>query len=155
MSGLLNYILAALLIGAALTNCGTERQLEKERTARQAETDRRIETARLAEAGYRQREGDFAAHTGKITTKATNEKLALERRVAALSLSLQHRPDRPAPGTGPVPGGTAGAMGCSGDELYRQDGEFLVGEDAAAENNLVLLTECRALYDAAVRLTTR
>lgn len=152
MSGLLNYILAALLIGAALTNCSTGRQLEQERAARQEETARRVETARLAEAGYRQRERDFETRASQITTKASDEKLALERRIAALSLSLRHRPDRPTPGS-PVPSGPGGELGCSGDRLYRQDGEFLVGEDAAAESNLILLNECRALYDAAVKLT--
>lgn len=153
MVGLLNYVLAALLFGAVLTNCSTGRALDTERAERREEAALRAETARLAEAGYRQRERDFAAQTGRITTKATHEKLALERRIAALSLSLQHRPDRPAPGAGAVSGGPAGAVGCSGDRLYRQDGEFLVGEDAAAESNLILLNECRALYDAAVKLT--
>lgn len=153
MASLLNYILMALLAGAVLTNCGTGRALEKERAARVEETSRRVEAVRLAEAGHRQRERDFAAQSNKITTDAAHEKLALERRISALSHSLRNRPDRPA-GDRPVPADSAGDLGCSGDRLYRQDGEFLVGEDAAAENNLVLLYECRARYDAAFKLTT-
>ena len=154
MTQFLNYVLGALLAGAVLTNCSTSRSLEAERAARAEETALRVETARLAEAGYRQRERDFATQATKITTESTHEKLALERRVAALSHSLRNRPDRPA-GDRPVPASAAGAMGCSGGGLYRQDGEFLVGEDAAAENNLILLFECRALYDATVKLTAQ
>lgn len=144
---------SAAIIGAlVLTNCATSSRLEKlQALQRQTEYDR-TETARMASASHRANELVAAATLAVITQKAQNEKADLQRRVAALTDSLRNRPDRPASG-GDVPQSPANPMACTGAGLYREDGAFLVGESARADQLRADLAACQAAYDAAVTLT--
>lgn len=108
-------------------------------------------------------------------TKATDERRALENRIAtaielnrekdrdqiaaltrradALARSLRDRPDRPIATDVPQGGdaaaaGTAAGVG-TGLGLYRQDGEFLVGEAARANRLRIALAACYRDYEAA------
>lgn len=85
--------------------------------------------------------------------KALREDL---RRIAAdlddAERRLRERPERPADGGGIVPsdpgaGGTA--AGATGAELYREDGRFLAGEAARADQLRAALRACYADYRAA------
>ena len=113
----------------------------------------RGEVARLAEAGRRASERVFRDEIETANRKTIHENARLAADVSRLALLLRNRPERPAASGGGLPANPPGAMGYTGAQLYRQDGEFLAGESAAAEGNLILLDECRARYDAAVKLT--
>ena len=75
--------------------------------------------------------------------------ISLER--DALARELRRRPERPANYVPPAAAvaGAEPAPSCSGDQLYRDDGEFLAGLAAAADTVRASLMECRAAYDAA------
>lgn len=151
---------AALAAALALTNCATghqrdtaRQQLAQARSAHAQAEATRAETARLAEAGHRARERAHAA-----TLQATNQKAHDEKNRLALDLrralnSLRHRPERPATAGGDVPESAADGMACTGDQLYRPDGEFLAREATRADQLRIDLSACQAAYDAAVILT--
>lgn len=104
-----------------------------------------------AEAVARMREQEQA-----MQAKADRERQEKDReirnanaRAIALSNSLQQRADRPAEGSS-VPGATGTgqtAAGCTGAQLYRPDGEFLVREFRRAEELRLSLKECLARFD--------
>lgn len=75
------------------------------------------------------------------------------QRDAALD-GLRQRPDRPAdaPSQAAAPAQPGpSAPGCTGDQLYRPDAAFLVGEAARADFIRVELSQCQARYQAAER----
>jgi hypothetical protein len=142
-------------IALVATNVGWlgERHRHAEtRAAWAAEQTAAAQAARDAEAEYRAREKTNADTLTAITKKAEDEKAVLRRRAAALADSLRNRPDPPA-GGGDVPTVAAGDLGCTGAGLYRPHAGFLVGEAARANQLRAELAECRAKYDAAVKLT--
>lgn len=74
----------------------------------------------------------------------------LNARVASLTRSLQHRPNRPEPSG--VPNSTRieeSKLGATGTQLYREDGEFLAREAARAEVIKEELLGCYRSYDEA------
>lgn len=75
----------------------------------------------------------------------------LDRTARAMAERLRQRPERPASGAGlPAPAGTGQAAGgCTGAQLYRPDGEFLVRESARADAIRIELDACYAAYDRA------
>lgn len=77
------------------------------------------------------------------------ERVTVER--DALVRELRRRPERPADYLPPAAAATGAepAPSCSGDQLYRSDGEFLAGLAADADVVRASLMECRAAYDAA------
>lgn len=63
--------------------------------------------------------------------------------------SLQNRPERPAASANPVP--ATGSVGnnrtfCTGEQLYRQDGEFLAREAERADYLRIKLEQCQTRY---------
>lgn len=75
----------------------------------------------------------------------------LDRTARALSERMRRRPERPAGGArlpAPASAGSA-AGGCTGAELYRSDGEFLVRESARADTIRIELQACYAAYERA------
>ena len=145
------YVLAFLLLGSVLTNCNTSRRLDKTKLELSETREAYAEAARVAEAGNRAAERTHAEEIATIQQKADHEKTALFADVARLADSLRKRPDRPA--SGAVPAGDADPVGCTGAQLYRADGEFLVRESSRADKLRIELSECREKYDSAVRLT--
>ena len=73
-----------------------------------------------------------------------------EARATALANSLRDRTERPTQGSGAAKGAQAGqaAAGCTGAGLHRQDGSFLVGEAARANQIRAALQECYARVEA-------
>jgi osmotically-inducible protein OsmY len=73
----------------------------------------------------------------------------INARATALSNSLRDRSPRPAE-TSTVSGTTStGSASCSGKELHREDGEFLVGIAAEADRLKTALDQCTKQYNAA------
>lgn len=95
----------------------------------------------------RTKEVELQAGMDKLRTEKNNELARLNRHVRALSDSLRDRPERPASGTSASAGD--GATGCTGAELYKPDGSFLVGESARADQIRIALKNCQSAYEAA------
>jgi hypothetical protein len=71
-------------------------------------------------------------------------------RNTALANSLRDRQSRPATPAGAVPSAAGvGPGACTGKELYREDGEFLVRVAREADELRAALKQCYAQYDAA------
>lgn len=81
---------------------------------------------------------------------------ALNGRHRAIVERLRERPARPAAGGMPVAAGTTeSAAGCTGAGLHREDGEFLAGEAARADQLRAELSACYRQYDEARELIKR
>lgn len=89
------------------------------------------------------------------------DKLRVERQREINDLNLQldvvlnqlrSRPDRTTNGSEPVSGDSkhgANQSGCTGDELYKSDAEFLIREAERADQLRLSLKRCEAAYDSA------
>jgi hypothetical protein len=84
-----------------------------------------------------------------ITQRSASEKNRIAADLRSQLDSLRNRPDR----ADTVPGSAENPVGCTGAGLAKQDAEFLAGYAAAAAELANALGECRAAYDAAVKLT--
>lgn len=103
------------------------------------ETKRReqVETQLQAEADKRIQEKEI-----EITRLNSNIDRLLDQ--------LRKRPQRPSDTRVPQASSVEpSGPGCSGSELYREDGEFLAREAARAEKLRLGLIECRGAYQAA------
>ena len=94
----------------------------------------------------RTKEAELQANMDKLRTEKNRETAKLQRAVAALTDSLRDRPDRPAD---PASSAGASSAGCTGAELYKPDGNFLVGEAARADQIRLALKSCQDAYQAA------
>ena len=70
-------------------------------------------------------------------------------RNTALANSLRDRQTRPAQTSSVSSTASVGSSACTGKELYREDGEFLVRLAREADELRVALTQCYAQYEAA------
>ena len=89
--------------------------------------------------------------TDQARKEKTDALQQLDRTSRALAERMRQRPERPASGAGlpaPASPGSA-ASGCTGAELYRSDGEFLVRESARADAIRIELQACYAAYERA------
>lgn len=123
-----------------ISTYATERTNAAEALAK-ATDERRALESRIATAIHLNREKD------------RDQIAALNRRANALAASLRDRADRPAAtdmpqGGDPATAGQGAGLG-TGLGLYRQDGEFLVGEAARANRLRVALAACYRDYEAA------
>lgn len=105
-----------------------------------------------AQEAARQREQDLQIKADRLREEKDAEIKNLNARATALANSLRDRPSRPAPETRAVPSATndgPAPTGCTGEKLYRPDGEFLAGEAARADQLRILLKQCHDQYNAA------
>jgi hypothetical protein len=70
-------------------------------------------------------------------------------RNTALANSLRDRQTRPAQTSSVSSTASVGSSACTGKELYREDGEFLVRLAREADELRVALKQCYAQYEAA------
>ena len=61
--------------------------------------------------------------------------------------SLRNRPERPAEGSAVSGAAGVGQSGCTGKELYREDGAILVGIAREADELRIALKQCYAQYE--------
>lgn len=116
---------------------------DKERAAQEA-------AYAQAQAAAREKEQKLQTSADQIRQEKDREIRNLNARATALSNSLRDRQDRPTAENGSVSGtATNGpaAAGCTGEKLYRPDGEFLAREAARADELRVLLKQCRDQYE--------
>lgn len=86
----------------------------------------------------------------KLRQEKDREIRDIAARNAALANSLRDRQSRPAANSSAMSDSTsAGQSACTGKQLYREDGEFLVGVAREADEIRAALKQCYAQYDAA------
>ena len=137
---------AGLYKGHGLGTAEVQQKWDKERAAQEAEYA-------AAQAAAREKEQALQADADQLRQEKDREIRNLNARATALSNSLRDRPSRPAESStvpsaasnGPAP------AGCTGEKLYRPDGEFLAREAARADELRVLLKQCRDQYEAVRR----
>lgn len=110
--------------------------------------------AQLAQAATKKSQAKLDDEQRKAKELKDEEIRNLKRRVSDLVGELRNRADRPqqpaahqAPGAGHQEADTQ--LSCTGAQLYRQDGEFLAGEAAAADEVRAELRQCHADLTAA------
>ena len=97
----------------------------------------------------RQREQELQANADKLRKEKDAEIKNINARATALANSLQQRQTRPTEtSTVPSVAGT-GPTACTGKELYREDGEFLVRLSREADELAAALNQCYKQYNAA------
>jgi hypothetical protein len=144
-------IIAGLLIASlGAINLGLQAKLSDAKADYSALVASNNEAQRLALVALRARENAHSEAVQAITKRGENEKRRIAADLRSQLDSLRNRPDR-SPDT--VPGGAPGDLGCSGADLARQDAEFLVRYDSIVAGLEDAVGECRARYDAAVKLT--
>jgi hypothetical protein len=85
----------------------------------------------------------------KLRQEKDREIREIAARNTALANSLRDRQARPSANTSAVPSTTnVGPSACTGKQLYREDGEFLVGVAREADELRVALKQCYAQYEA-------
>lgn len=118
----------------------------------QAQWDK--EKAKLAEeyaanvAAMREKEQVMQSNADKLREDKNRELREANARNTALVNSLQHRPNR-TEGSGVSTTASNGKDGCTGKELYREDGAVLIGIAREADELRISLKQCYAQYEAA------
>jgi hypothetical protein len=102
-----------------------------------------------AQEEARKREQEMQEAADKLRRDKDAEIRNINARAAALTNSLRDRQARPTEASGMS--GTTGARpaSCSGKELYREDGEFLVRLAAEADELRAALKQCYTQYNTA------
>lgn len=114
---------------------------DREKAAQYAEYAKAQELAR-------QREQDMQTASDKLRKEKDAEIRNINARATALSNSLRDRKERPSEGSTVSSAAHLGQGGCTGKELYREDGEFLVRVAREADELRVALRQCYAQYEA-------
>jgi hypothetical protein len=104
-----------------------------------------------AQEAARVKEQNLQAQADRLREEKDNEIRNLNARATALSNSLRDRPSRATTVASTVSSSTGlscPALTCTGAELSREDGEFLAGEAARADEARTLLKQCYDQYNA-------
>jgi phage repressor protein C with HTH and peptisase S24 domain len=97
----------------------------------------------------RKREQELQANADKLRKEKDAEIKNINARATALVNSLRDRQTRPTEtSTMPSTAGV-GSTACTGKELYREDGEFLVRLSREADELAAALNQCYKQYNAA------
>ena len=101
-----------------------------------------------AQQKARQTEQSMQAAADKLRRDKDAQINSLNTRVRTLTAQLQSRPQRPSTSS-ITPDARLGltASGCSGAELYREDGEFLIREAARADTLREGYRQCTQQYE--------
>lgn len=150
---ILGFVLALLGVAAYSYDRGDTNGAERVQVILEAGQKQAME-ARIQKMQANQkieRELQANAERERKETNATNE--LLNRQLADATRRLQQRPARPAAnGSGELPkpaGAGPGTAWATGAELYRDDGQFLVGEAHLAQLVRNQRDTCYRLYRAA------
>jgi hypothetical protein len=111
------------------------------------------EKAKLAEeyaanvAAMREKEQVMQSNADKLREDKNRELREANARNTALLNSLQHRPNR-TESSGVSTTASNGKDGCTGKELYREDGAVLIGIAREADELRISLKQCYAQYES-------
>lgn len=101
-----------------------------------------------AQEAARTREQTLQVQADKLRKEKDSEIRNLNARATALSNSLRERQARPAEGSSVPSVANVGQSGCTGKNLFREDGEFLVRIAREADELRTALRQCYTQYEA-------
>ena len=152
---ILGFVLAVAASGSAGLYQGhkmgvaeVQQKWDKERAAQEAEYA-------AAQAAARQKEQSLQSRADHLRQEKDREIRNLNARATALSNSLRERPNRPTTEASAMPStaeARPAATGCTGEKLYRPDGEFLAREAARGDETRLLLKQCREQYETVIQM---
>lgn len=111
------------------------------------EQERMVQRTR-DEVAARENERILVERANQIEQGKIDEIARINDRHAAAIASLQQRPERKPANPGGVPTAGSTCQGSTGAELSRQDGGFLAGEAARADELRTALGACYKAYDS-------
>ena len=114
---------------------------DKEKAAQYAEYAKAQEEARKKEQALQ-------ANADRLRQEKDREIRDLNARATALTNSLQQRQTRASETRSLSNASGTGSGGCTGKELYREDGEFLVRLSREADELTLALKQCYRQYEA-------
>ncbi len=117
-----------------------QQKWDHEKAELMAQYAKEVEKAREKEQNWQQ--AADALRQGK-----EREIRNLTARASALANSLRERPSRPAEGSAVSGSSSSGQGGCTGKELFREDGEFLVRLAREADELRSALKQCYTQYE--------
>jgi len=126
--------------GHKLGKAEVQQAWDKEKAAQYAEYAKGQEEAR-------RREQELQANADQLRREKDAEIRNINARATALSNSLQHRKSRSEADSLSSSSG-ARQTSCSGKELYREDGQFLVRIAGEADELRTALKQCYTQYEA-------
>jgi hypothetical protein len=127
--------------GHKLGKAEVQQAWDKEKAAQYAEYAKGQEEAR-------RREQELQANADQLRREKDEEIRDIATKSAALASKLRDRKERPTQ-TGSVSStASVGSSGCSGKELYREDGQFLVRIAGEADELRSALKQCYTQYEA-------
>ena len=97
----------------------------------------------------RKREQELQANADKLRKEKDAEIKNINARATALVNSLRDRQTRPTETSTMPSAAGVGSTTCTGKELYREDGEFLVRLSREADELAAALNQCYKQYNAA------
>ena len=147
---LLGAALAVAAAGAGGLYKGRELGMAEVQQAWDKEKTEQYAAYAAAQDMARQKEQALQAGADQLRKEKDREIRDLNARATALTNSLRDRPSRAATVASAVPDTTnAGCAptSCTGAGLSKEDGEFLAGEAARADQLRALLKQCHAQYE--------
>lgn len=98
------------------------------------------------------KERQLQTRIDKLQAERQREITNLNTQLNAVLDQLRGRPDRTTGSAESMPGVTSSGhdkLGCTGNELYRSDAEFLIREAERADHLRLALKRCESAYDSA------
>lgn len=152
---ILGFVIAVIGAAGAGYYQGNEAGQAKVQQAWDKERAEQESAYAQAQAAAREKEQQLQTSADQIRQEKDREIRNLNARATALTNSLRDRAERPTTEASTVPS-TANAgpapAGCTGEKLYRTDGEFLAREAARADELRALLRQCRDQYETVRRV---
>lgn len=126
--------------GHQLGKAEVQQQWDKEKAEQYAEYAKGQEAARA-------KEQELQANADKLRKEKDAEIRNITARATALSNSLQQRQTRSTEVNSVSSSSSIRPSGCTGKDLYREDGEFLVGIAREADELRSALKQCYTQYE--------
>ena len=146
----LGVMALVLVLGLAV---GYRTGLGQGRAEVQAQWDtQRIEHAKTVLRAIEARDALQTRLTQTIERQRQEHRHAVQSLVAERNALLERLRERPSRDTGGAnlpsdSGAGSGVAGCTGQQLYREDAAFLIGEAHRADRLQLALNQCKAAYD--------
>ena len=147
------YVIIGVVVAIGVAGAGglyQGHQLGKAEVQQQWDKEKAEQYAQYAKAQEeaRAKEQELQANADKLRKEKDAEIRNITARANALSNSLQQRQTRPTETSSLPSSSGARSISCTGKELYREDGEFLIGIAREADELRTALKQCYTQYEA-------
>ena len=147
------YVIIGVVVAIGVAGAGglyQGHQLGKAEVQQQWDKEKAEQYAQYAKAQEeaRAKEQELQANADKLRKEKDAEIRNINARAVALSNSLQQRQTRPTETSSVSSSSGARSISCTGKELYREDGEFLIGIAREADELRSALKQCYTQYEA-------